>query len=117
MPMPVNTEDDFWAKVLIGSTDECWPWQGAKFEFGHGAACWRGKTLGAHRLAYQLCHNLILMPHECVLHDYDNPPCCNPWHLFQGSKGDNWRDAKATGRIHQGFKVGHPDFRKLRKIA
>jgi hypothetical protein len=35
-------------------------------------------------------------------HSCDNPPCCNPTHLFEGSTLDNIRDAAAKGRMALG---------------
>jgi hypothetical protein len=31
-------------------------------------------------------------------HRCDNPPCCNPKHIFPGTRGDNCRDREAKGR-------------------
>lgn len=33
-----------------------------------------------------------------ICHTCDNPPCCNPKHLFEGTKIDNQRDCMAKGR-------------------
>ena len=35
----------------------------------------------------------MLVRHEC-----DNPPCCNPRHLLDGTAEDNSADMKARGR-------------------
>lgn len=102
----------FWGRVAIGEPDECWPWMRATFgDEGYGAVCYQSDTVGAHRMAYFLSHGMMkLPPDQCICHTCDYPPCCNPDHLWIGSKGDNYRDAVSKGRWHQNFKPGtkHP---------
>ena len=74
----------------------CWEWRGYKLHFGHGQAKWAGYPHKAHRLSYAA---FIEEPGDMgVLHKCDNPPCCNPEHLFLGTKGDNNQDAARKGR-------------------
>lgn len=50
----------------------------------------------ASRVAWTLTHG---DPGDWfVLHRCDNPPCCNPAHLFLGTKGDNHADMVSKGR-------------------
>lgn len=39
------------------------------------------------------------MWHGLVLHRCDNPPCCNPGHLFIGTDADNAADKARKGRV------------------
>jgi len=57
----------------------------------------RGKMNFTHVVAYRLLRGEI--PHGLlVCHKCDNPPCCNPDHLFLGTPGDNAKDSVAKGR-------------------
>lgn len=90
----------FWRKVDIRSEDECWPWLGCTDSNGYGRAGKGSRT--AHRIAFQLTHGITLESSEFVLHECDNPPCCNPEHLFQGNAGSNARDMANKGRVKGG---------------
>ena len=74
----------------------CWEWQQNRLHGGHGQAKWRRYPIKAHRLAYAAFRS---EPGDLnVLHECDNPACCNPAHHFLGTKADNNRDAHAKGR-------------------
>jgi hypothetical protein len=89
--------------------DECWIWTAARDKDGYGflvKSDWEGKNKeGAHRLAWILEHGPI--PKGLwVLHTCDNPPCCNPRHLFLGTVLDNKRDSISKGRHPHGETHG-----------
>jgi len=97
----------FWERVDKGSeAGSCWLWRGAKDPGGYGRVRYCGKTMLAHRLAFFLA-NGELGPDECVCHRCDNPPCCNPAHLFVGSRLDNNRDMVSKGRHAATMRPGY----------
>lgn len=76
---------------------ECWVWKGARGGKGYGSKMIRGKAYRTHRLAWEWVNGPI-PDGMMVLHRCDNPPCCNPNHLFIGTNTDNMRDMVAKGR-------------------
>lgn len=87
----------FWSKVRIFLPSECWEWQCGRNSQGYGAFKLWGRQLPAHRVAYALTHTST--PSDLwVCHRCDNPPCCNPLHLFLGTPFDNTSDMMAKGR-------------------
>lgn len=91
--------DRFAKYVAPGDADACWLWLGTKTEDGYGQM-WNGRRSRiAHRIAYELEFGEI-PPGLLVCHRCDNPPCCNPAHLFLGTVMDNALDMIAKGRGH-----------------
>ena len=88
---------DLFDAHLKRSPNGCWEWQGCVGRFGHGQLNIGGRTVMAHRHAWRLRHGQIPIG-LCVLHRCDNPPCCNPDHLFLGTRADNVADMDAKGR-------------------
>lgn len=78
--------------------DENWQWIAGKNWNGYGMLRDdRGKMTTAHRVAYRLFIGEI--PEGlCVCHSCDIPSCCNPEHLWLGTRRDNVQDMLAKGR-------------------
>jgi hypothetical protein len=101
-----TTEERFWSKV--SKTNDCWLWIGARRKrqgggWGdYGSFRFNGKTCSASRIAWELTHGPI-PDGLCVLHRCDNPPCCNPTHLFLGTVADNALDKANKGRVISHF--------------
>jgi|ERR1700675_205148 len=85
----------FWAKV--DKTDGCWLWTGAITGVGYGALTIDTKNYSAHCISWMLAHDGVFSK-QCVLHKCDNRRCVRPSHLFEGTKGDNNRDAVQKGK-------------------
>lgn len=114
MELQHGDEDSLLKYVRFGRTDECWPWVGPRDPDGYGEVKvnpWRGWR--AHRAMYTWTFGEIpdglLVCHTC-----DNPPCCNPSHLFLGTPLDNVLDMVRKGRQRTGDT---PELQKGRVIA
>jgi hypothetical protein len=102
--MTREQRDHFWSCLHNGGPDDCWPYIGARAGTYAKHGCMiDGRTYRvlAHRLAYRL--TTYCDPGDlCVLHSCDNPPCCNPAHLSDGTHQDNSDDKFARGRGKNG---------------
>lgn len=89
----------FWAGVRRGRPAECWPWKRARLRKrgGYGQIRIKGRLLYAHRVALEIKLGRPIVGMAC--HSCDNPPCCNPAHLFEGTAKSNAHDAAKKGRI------------------
>jgi hypothetical protein len=95
VPSDFTAAEWFWRSVdKSGGPDACWPWTGYRMASGYG----RNRHGYTHRYALQLALGRPLGPGMEACHTCDNPPCCNPAHLFEGTRLDNERDKTAKGR-------------------
>jgi hypothetical protein len=110
-PLTARRVERFWRQVDKSDPRGCWTFRtvGAN---GYGAfrmkSNHRVTSVGAHRVAWMATNGPI--PSEVlVCHRCDNPPCCNPAHLFVGTKADNTRDMISKGRrAVRGSEPGRP---------
>jgi hypothetical protein len=76
--------------------DGCWPWTGARLRSGGYGALRvggrRGRTCRTHVLALERKLGRSLRTGNWALHTCDNPPCCNPAHLYEVTPSGNARD-------------------------
>lgn len=91
-----NAERRWRAKVTVAPTG-CWHWVGAVNAYGYGVFWYLGRTVLAHRFAYQALYGDLSADHV-LMHACDNPRCVRPDHLRAGSQVENLADMRAKGR-------------------
>jgi len=95
----------FLTNVVVLNLDGCWIWQMYCNANGYGQFWVPPNMKFAHRVAYTIWRGPI-PPDLLVCHKCDNPPCCNPEHLFVGTAADNHRDRNEKGRQARGERQG-----------
>jgi hypothetical protein len=98
------TDDEYLARLkskCIVTESGCWEKQGFRSiskgmehhgpARGYGHMYYRGVSWASHRLAWLLTRGLIPAGMK-VMHKCDNPPCCNPAHLLEGTIQKNNAD-------------------------
>jgi biotin operon repressor len=83
--------------IVIGDIDECWLWIGRRDRDGYGSLSVDRTSRHVTRIIWELLFGQIPSG-LCVCHTCDNPPCCNPKHLWLGTNQDNVNDMMAKGR-------------------
>jgi hypothetical protein len=89
------TPEKFWVRVAPKDENGCRIWTGSIHHSGYGVVDYHGRQWLAHRLSFFLSTG---QQPEAVCHRCDNPPCCNPDHLWAGTYLENNRDREAKGR-------------------
>jgi hypothetical protein len=116
---------EFWENVSVKGADDCWEWQGYRDAKGYGRMSFNRNVRIANRVAWGIMNGDIKKG-ICILHKCDNPPCCNPAHLFLGTRSDNAKDRHKKGRTKTGVHFGsvnpnsiliEDDVIKIRKLA
>ena len=87
----------FWSKVDMNNGG-CWNWRSGKSKKGYGYFSVKPFNLQSHRVAWAISNPTNPSSGLMVMHKCDNPPCCNPDHLFIGTAQDNSDDMMSKGR-------------------
>lgn len=119
-----TTQERFWSHVdkdgpIPSRRPElgpCWVWTGHRLPKGYGLFYLdrvdeKRKFTYGHRFSYEL-HVGPLEDRQCC-HSCDNPPCCNPTHLFKGTQVENTRDAIYKGRQTGNRRLSEQQIRSI----
>lgn len=97
----------FWEKVDKSAGEHgCWLYMGFRKWDGYG---WLARSAGDSKVRHMTAHRYawILTNGEpekglSIMHQCDNPPCCNPAHLKLGTHAENMREMRERGRSNGG---------------
>ena len=96
--MNIDLKERFWSKVDIKKKNDCWNWTASQRGNGYGCIRIGNKILDSHRVAWILTYGEILdglwVLHKSKCH---NRLCCNPNHLYLGTRFDNAKDSVNDG--------------------
>jgi len=97
--------DQIWDYIDKNGPGGCWLWCRSFDTWGYGQVWVDQVKYSTHRFIWEM-YNGPIPKGFCVCHSCDNPPCCNPDHLFLGTHDDNMRDMKEKGRSNGGAPAG-----------
>lgn len=82
----------------IDKSGDCWMWLAGVDRDGYGKVKIGGKSLQAHRVAWELATDRKIPDGLIVMHTCDVSGCCNPEHLRLGTVMQNNQDREAKNR-------------------
>ena len=118
-----------WQYVNVVDFGECWEWLAYRNEQGYGQGMdEKNYPVVAHRFTYETFWLRKLSGLAC--HTCNNPPCCNPMHIYDGTTATNAQDAvragtsnflrpdlpRARGSAHGNAKLDEDRVREIRKL-
>lgn len=115
MPAPVRWTVDLILARTVAAANGCRVWVGCRGTRGYGVIRIGSRQTQAHRLLMQIKQGDALEGRE-VCHACDNPPCCNPAHLFIGTHRDNMVDMARKKRRYDA-KLSLGDIAAIRNRA
>lgn len=89
-----------WDRIDIQGPNDCWVYLGGRDKEGYGWITHQDRNIATHQLVLGAVGTFVC--HTC-----DNPPCCNPAHLYVGDPKSNTRDAMERHGFHIGEKNGN----------
>lgn len=105
--MSVVTDEQLVARVkakCVVTDSNCWVYQGNRNALDYGQATFRNERWMVHRFMYSVLVGPIPDGKQAC-HSCDNPPCCNPAHIWLGSAKDNALDSKKKLRHYTSSKT------------
>lgn len=98
-----------------GPNGDCWEWTRGRFDNGYGSISIKCQSLGTHRVAFCIANGRWAQPF--TLHTCDNPPCCRPEHLFEGTPAVNADDRAQKNRGARFLGDEHPSRRHPERVS
>lgn len=120
-PKAKPLEDRFWSSVIRAGAEDCWIWNKSKDRKGYGKFGYGSMKDGtrrievASRMAWTLSNGPIPKG-MFVCHKCDNPPCCNPSHLYLGTCADNLKEMHTKGRFRAKTWLDDEKVREIRSL-
>lgn len=85
-----------------GCSQCCWEWHGGRTALGYGQSTRQMKNgkveYAAYRIVWILYNQRYVPDNMEIAHTCDNPPCCNPAHLWLCTHQENMHDMILKGR-------------------
>lgn len=95
-----TVEQRFLMCIQENPETKCWEWVALRRKdegYEYGCFSMNGRMKRAHRVMWEWINGAI-PPRIFICHRCDNPPCCNPDHLFAGTQQQNMDDMHSKGR-------------------